>query len=637
LGTVAAGSVSTAGAAPRPAETVLPGSAAPFTGALADTGLLARSSHLTVQLWMTPRLQSAEILAAAVSSPGNALFHHYVSPAEYATTYGASMTEVSMVEAWLRTQGFTGISTDLSHSYVRATASVGEIDEALRTQIDTYRSSSTVNAGAYVLHANNRAISLPASLAPAVLGVTGLDNASPIQPLIRPSGIVKSTSDGPATEPATPCSGYYGEQTVAGLPAQFGVTRFPTIICGYSGRQMRDAYRATWANTGKGETIALVEEGLTKDMFLTLEDYAKANDLPAPSAAQYEELSLGANSCGDPFDGEEQLDVEASHDMAPGANQLVVGGDSCNNGDEGNQSVFDADIAVLDGDGGHPLATVASNSWESGTEDQPASITNIEHSYLVQAADEGVGMYFSAGDGSGVLEPAIDPFAIGVGGTSLGIGKVGNRLFETGWSTGSSLIKSGKWVLKAEDGASGGGPSVHWAQPGYQVGVVPTSLGKTRVGPDISSSADPFTGMALGQLSFNHKGGPVYSQIPIGGTSESAPLVAGIVAAAQQGQASAFGFINPAIYQLAGSTAFYATLPITTNSPTLDDGVVCNTVIFANLCGNPAHKTLLTFDDQDPHMRFYTGQVTLPGYDDMTGLGTPNGPNFITDLRNLEG
>ena len=32
----------------------------------------------------------------------------------------------------------------------------------------------------------------------------------------------------------------------------------------------------------------------------------------------------------------------------------------------------------------------------------------------------------------------------------------------------------------------------------------------------------------------------------------------------------------------------------------------------------------------------YTGQVTLGGYDNMSGIGTPDGPAFITALRNLE-
>jgi hypothetical protein len=43
--------------------------------------------------------------------------------------------------------------------------------------------------------------------------------------------------------------------------------------------------------------------------------------------------------------------------------------------------------------------------------------------------------------------------------------------------------------------------------------------------------------------------------------------------------------------------------------------------------------SLTTFDDQSPSMFGYTGQVTLKGYDNMTGLGTPNGQRFIAALR----
>jgi hypothetical protein len=45
--------------------------------------------------------------------------------------------------------------------------------------------------------------------------------------------------------------------------------------------------------------------------------------------------------------------------------------------------------------------------------------------------------------------------------------------------------------------------------------------------------------------------------------------------------------------------------------------------------------SLSTFDDQSPNMAGYTGQVTAPGYDTMTGIGTPNGQAFISDLRAL--
>ena len=215
-------------------------------------------------------------------------------------------------------------------------------------------------------------------------------------------------------------------------------------------------------------------------------------------------------------------------------------------------------------------------------------LTKIEHAYLMRAAGEGVGMYFSSGDGSGVLLPSSDPLAIAVGGTTLGLGKTSNRLFETGWSDGASEIKNGKWVPIGEEGAAGGGPSTIYPQPAYQKGVVPTSLGTTRSVPDISANADPFTGMALGLLSFPKGSAPRYHQIPIGGTSESSPLVAGMVTAAQQGQKVPFGFINPAIYKLYRTNAFFGTLPLTSHSPALDRGVECDIAIFANLCWQAA-------------------------------------------------
>ena len=622
-------------ASPTPGQTPLPGSAVPFTSHAAVTGHVAGRKRLTVQLWLKPDVIAAEHYATAVATPGSALFHHYLSPAAYTARFGASRAAAAQVESWLRGEGFTGITADAGRAYVRATAAASTINAAFGIRLTLYKPSATVNAGRYPLRANNRPVSLPAPVAARVLGVSGLDNANPVVPLIRESA--EPDVGGQSASPAPDCSQYYGQHTVSGLPEKYGTTTFALKVCGYTAGQLRAAYGASNASTGKGQTIALVEQGLTKDMFLTLQDYAKANDMPAPSATRYAELSLGKNTCGDPFNGEEQIDVEASYDMAPGANQLVVGGDSCDNGDAGNQALFDADTAILDGANGHPLAAIASNSWNSGPESQPLSYTSIENAYLVRAAAEGVGMYFSSGDTPGVVMPSSDPYATAVGGTSLGIGASDNRLFETGWSTGAfTLTKNNTWQNRGVLAAAGGGPSLLWAEPAYQKGVVPPALTKapgTRSGaarsvPDISADADAATGFAVGTLTFPKGGGtPTYSEYVTGGTSVACPLVAGMVTAAQQGQAVPFGFLNPVLYKLHGTDAFHDTLPITSHSPVTERVMYCPPV-FCHV------KALVTVDDQD---RNGTSQVTLPGYDNMTGLGTPNGPAFIQQLRRLAG
>jgi subtilase family serine protease len=619
-------------ASPGPGQIPLPGSAVPFTSHTPVTGDVAGGQRLTVQLWLKPDIAAAERYATAAATPGGALFHHYLSPAAYTARFGASQAAVSQVESWLRGEGFTGITADSGRAYVRATAPVSTINAAFRIRLTLYQPSAAVNAGRYRLRANNRPVRLPAPVAARVLGVSGLDNADPVLPLIRentgPAARGRHTGSAPA------CSQYYGQHTVSGLPQKYGTTRFPTLGCGYTAGQLRAAYGASNASTGNGQTIALVELGLAKDMFLTLADYAKANHMPAPSRQRYTQLSLGKNTCGDPFNGEEQLDVESSYDMAPGAHQLVVGGDACDNGDQGNQGLFDADTAILDGKDGHPLATIASNSWNSGPESQPASFTSIENGYLVRAAAEGVGMYFSSGDTSGVEMPSSDPYATAVGGTTLGIGASGHRLFETGWSNGGYIPTSHhSWLFRAEVAAAGGGPSLLWREPAYQKGVVPAALTKppgTRSGaarsvPDISADADAAAGgFAVGVLTFPTGGGtPTYHETDTGGTSLAAPLVAGMVTAAQQGQPVPFGFLNPVLYKLYGTDAYHRTLPLTSHSPAQQRAIVCP----AAICQK---NVLVTFDDQSPTI---TSQVTLPGYDNMTGVGTPNGPAFIRHLR----
>jgi subtilase family serine protease len=166
--------------------------------------------------------------------------------------------------------------------------------------------------------------------------------------------------------------------------------------------------------------------------------------------------------------------------------------------------------------------------------------------------------------------------------------------------------------------------------------VVPPALSKapgTRSGaarsvPDISADADAATGIAVGVLTFPKGGGtPTYSESVTGGTSVACPLVAGMVTAAQQGQAVPFGFLNPVLYKLYGTDAFHDTLPITSHSPVTERVMYCPPV-FCHV------NVLITVDDQN---RNGTSQVTLPGYDNMTGLGTPNGPAFIQHLRRLAG
>jgi subtilase family serine protease len=142
--------------------------------------------------------------------------------------------------------------------------------------------------------------------------------------------------------------------------------------------------------------------------------------------------------------------------------------------------------------------------------------------------------------------------------------------------------------------------------------------------PDIAADGDPDTGILTGYIASgtDARPGPYLTEVNAG-TSLATPLVAGLVADAQQGQKSAFGFINPLLYRLAGTRAFHDVLPVTASMPQQDRDAY-----------EPASAGVSTaLDVFDFQERADTQQVTARGYDTMTGVGAPNGAAFITGLR----
>jgi subtilase family serine protease len=167
---------------------------------------------------------------------------------------------------------------------------------------------------------------------------------------------------------------------------------------------------------------------------------------------------------------------------------------------------------------------------------------------------------------------------------------------------------------------------VLFAQPWYQQGKVPASIseyfGKTpmRAVPDISAAGDPNTGFEVGETQV-FPDGTYWDQYRIGGTSLSSPLIAGVVAVADQFAHQSLGFINPLYYKLLGTPALHdITAP---KSPVAQ--VRTNYTNSVDASGGLSYE-LGTIDVQ---------QTTLhdtPGYDDETGVGTPDGPAFFLGL-----
>ena len=143
-----------------------------------------------------------------------------------------------------------------------------------------------------------------------------------------------------------------------------------------------------------------------------------------------------------------------------------------------------------------------------------------------------------------------------------------------------------------------------------------------RAVPDVAMPADPNTGLLIGETQVFPHGGTRYSTYRLGGTSLSSPLFAGVLADAIQKTGSAVGFINPLLYDLSGTSAITDVV----NTPTPEATVRTN---FTNDLNRSGGYTYLL-----QTVGLQTQIYTLPGYDDMTGVGTPNGLDFLKALKN---
>ena len=138
-----------------------------------------------------------------------------------------------------------------------------------------------------------------------------------------------------------------------------------------------------------------------------------------------------------------------------------------------------------------------------------------------------------------------------------------------------------------------------------------------RAVPDIAMDGDPNTGMIVGETQV-FPDGTYWDQYRIGGTSLSSPLLAGVVAVANQVHRHPLGFVNPLYYRLLGTSALHDIVAPT--SP-----VAQVRTDYANLLDNSQGKfyRLQTVDVQSSTLH------DTPGYDDETGVGTPRGPAFF--------
>lgn len=461
-----------------------------------DSTTTKAAAPQSVRVYLAPRggIAALKATVASLSDPASAQYHHWLTTAQYDATFAPTAASADAVSSYLRSQGLAVTGVEKNRRYVSATGTRAQLGAAFGTSLATYRhDGQTVTA-------NSSAVTLPAAVGASVLTVTGLDTTvttkAPQHVVPGATGdapaVTRRTADPNATPPAAfqngrPCAISFGTPLATyqadfrtPLP-KFGGQTLPYAPCGYTGPSFRAAYEGNSALNGAGVTVAITDayawQFIARDANTYASQHGDGSYAPGQLTQSFPPAFTHQAACGPSgWSGEETLDVEAVHAMAPAAKIKYYASASC----------FDSDFLetlgrVVDDN----QATIVTNSWSDLESNESAASVAAYEQVFLQGATQGITFLFSSGDSGDELArtgikqvdyPASDPYATAAGGTSTGITS-GSISAQTGWGTHSAALSTNgkRWLDTGFLYGAGGGYSALFNQPAFQNGVVPTT------------------------------------------------------------------------------------------------------------------------------------------------------------------
>lgn len=587
-------------------------------------------------------------------------YHKWMTPEQFGAQYGPTDADMQTITSWLQSHGFEVGSTK-GRTVLEFTGSASQVQEAFHTSIHKYM----VNGEQHWANAGDPQI--PAALAPAVAGISSLNNF-PRKPLSRVLGAFsgdKTTGQIQPVEPVYTLPTGCVQDPSSNTPCFYGVSPydFATI---YDVLPLWNA-----GIKGNGQTIAIVGE--TNVNIQDVRDFRTLFGLPANDP----QIILNGPDPGIVGDEvEANLDLQWSGAVAPNATIKFVASAS-------TETTFGVDLSavyIVENN----LAPVMSESYGLCELALGTAGNQFYNSLWQQAAAQGITVFISAGDagsagcdnfnaqspaparfGLQVSGFASTPYNVAVGGTDFNDflnpstywnltnsttqasakgyipevpwnGSCTNPIFgQIGYSTNPETNcndyriysnfdvplggSGGASNCTTSDGSTTSSCSGGYAKPSWQTGTGVPNDGKRDI-PDVSLFASSgFLGNFYMMCEADQTPGPCslapnYYFLAIGGTSASSPAFAGIMALVNQKTGERQGNANYILYKLAAQqpTAFHditsgtIAMPCATNSPN------CTT-------SNPSD--------------FYgvlTGYAATSKYDLATGLGTVDVNNLVT-------
>lgn len=603
-------------------------------GAVPSTASLP---HLRLALKRSPERQQAfDAYLREQRDPASPNYQRWLTPSEIGERFGAAQSDIDAVSEWLRSQGLTVDSVANNRLQIQFSGSAAAVSAAFRTELRYFEA-----AQAEKRMAPTREPQIPSALAGAVEAVLGLSPAR-FRPQHRPAA-VRSAELGSPRPALTNCNDQ-GQCEHYVTPGDFA-----------------KIYNLPSSRDGTGQTIAILGRARVHDA--DIQNFGARTNVtmrtptvivppdgvdPGPAATTCSTTG-GTPSCDDPSDlvkdqGEATLDVTRAGSVAPGAQiKLIVSGHK-GNVDGLNYAL---DYAI---DHEPLVANIISISFGTCEADNSQAVANGLDQLFAQGAMQGQSIFVSSGDAGAAdcadyfTAPTADlsrstnilcssGHVTCVGGTSFGLGtdQYWSNNNAAGFVSATGYIPEGAWnepydhTNALQVASTGGGVSVYVPKPSWQSAPgVPGTQG--RYVPDVSFGASVENGyfgcMAASQGSCAVGSNGFFNFVIWGGTSASAPSMAGVAAMLNQNRGAAQGNLNPTLYALGANSANGVFHDVTVQS----SGVGNCSVGTASLCNNSLPSpTSLSGGLQ--------GYLVGPGYDLATGLGSIDVSNLLRNWQ----
>jgi subtilase family serine protease len=645
------------------AEQVISNNVPKFVHSAKHVGLTDSTKTIDVIIWLKIRNRSAlDKLAGDLYDPESSQYHRWIKPVEFASMFAPVSEDRATVERFFSSNGLSVVEVGPKNMYVRARGTVASVNKAFHVQLNDFQFRGQT------LYANTSDPVITGDAGPLTEAIYGLHNLKYTHPNATQSvrltkkgaaptsavvgdGIVASTAppidsvcfSGTKTESFKNNGNSYPYVTLKGNV--YAASAGPLGGCGYTPPEIQTAYHLTKLYDegfdGTGQTIVIIDWCGSPTIRSDANAFSAAYGLPPLTQSNFEIINSSTPPiCGAP-DPEINIDVEWAHAIAPGANIDLVVPPSASFADVDTAEYF----AVINN-----LGSVISGSYGSDELfDDPAEL-QTENLINEIAAVQGISANFSTGDDGdntdegnfspSVSAPADSPYATGVGGISLALKSNKTIEWQSGWGTNLTPIIAGSVYDPPTEGTffnygSGGGRSGVFSKPAFQHKL----KGSARLLPDISWLADPFTGGVI-VISVPYQVPKAYEVY--GGTSLACPMFSALWAIANQEAGGPLGQAAQYVYSMPESTIIdVKPVSSATNVTAVykESATITDSYNASELAGATEFVSAIwnipLMQDTTVVVTFGTdsGLHTAAGWDDVTGVGVPNGYEFANHFR----